>query len=102
MAGIYVLETGIVKPNIVVLNKYFKIKEVDNLVELKTNGLEIEAVPENLDIGNLEKIISILFEKIDKAYEKSKIPERPEKEDIEALDLFLKGVRRDDMEKVVY
>ena len=95
MAGIYVLETGVIQPNIVELNKYFKIKEVDKLIELKTTGTEVGTVPDYLDMGNMEKIINELFEKMDRAYSKSKIPERPEKEDIDALDLFLKNVRRD-------
>jgi hypothetical protein len=97
MAGIYVLETGIIKPDITELNKYFKIKEVNKLIALKKSGAETEAVPKDLDTGKLETIINGLFERIDRSYSKSKIPERPEKEDIEALDMFLKSVRRDNL-----
>ena len=95
MAGIYVLQTGIIKPNIEELNQYFKFPEVKQLIKLKKEGKESETPPKDLDTGNLEDRINYLFEKIDDAYLKSKIPERPDEEDVKALDEFLKKIRKD-------
>jgi predicted nucleotidyltransferase len=95
LAGIYVLETGIVKPSIVELNKYFGIKEIDDLVKLKLAGSENDELPKELDQGNLEQLINQMFDIIDKAYVNSNIPERPTKDEVKALDDFLKNVRMD-------
>lgn len=97
MAGIHVLQTGVIQPNIDTLNTYFKFPEVKQLIELKKQGRESEPAPPDLDTGKLEERINQLFEKIDEAYTKSKIPERPEEDDVKALDEFLKGVRRDNI-----
>ena len=94
MAGIYCLQTGLVKPNIIELNKYFKIKEVDKLVEIKRNGLENEPLKE-LEEGVLDIKIKELFDKIDETYIKSKIPEVPSKEDIKEINKFLINLRLD-------
>ena len=40
MAGIYVLQTGRIQPNINELNKYFRISEVHKLLEIKKKGTE--------------------------------------------------------------
>lgn len=95
MAGIYVLQTGIIQPNIAILNEYFKFPEIKKLIQLKMSGIEVEPVPEELDIGQLENRINYLFEKIDEAYIKSKIPEIPTEEDVNKIDEFLKSVRKD-------
>jgi len=92
MAGIYCLQTGQVKPNIEELNKVFKIKEVDKLLEIKRKGLEEEPLKE-LDEGILDSHIKILFEKLDEAYLKSKISENPSGEDIEEINKFLINLR---------
>jgi len=92
MAGIYCLQTGLVQPNIEELNKKFKIKEVTKLLEIKRKGLENEPL-KDLEEGELDILIKDLFDKIDKAYLKSKIPEIASKEDIEELNKFLIGVR---------
>ena len=92
MAGIYVLQTGLVQPNIHKLNSHFKIPEVTKLIEIKRAGLENEPLKE-LEEGVLDKKINELFEKLDEAYLKSKIPEAPSEEDIEELNKFLIGVR---------
>lgn len=95
MAGIYVLQTGVIKPNIEELNQYFKSPEVKQLIKLKKEGKENDTPPQELDTGELEDRINYLFEKIDETYLKSKIPERPDEEDVKALDEFLKKVRKD-------
>jgi len=95
MAGIYVLQTGQIQPNIEILNDYFKLPEVKKLIELKKSGKEIEPVPTEIDNGQLEKRINELFERIDKAYENSKMPEKPTDEEVEKINEFLVGVRKD-------
>lgn len=93
MAGIHVLQTGVIKPNIEELNQYFKFPEVKQLIKLKKAGKENDVPPPKLDTGKLEQRINYLFEKIDDAYLKSKMPERPEEEEVSALDEFLKRTR---------
>lgn len=92
MAGIYCLQTGLIEPNMEKLNKTFKIKEVDELLKIKRNGLEEEPL-KDLENGNLDLIIKDLFNKLDKAYLKSKIPDKPDKEDIEEINKFLISIR---------
>ena len=92
MAGIYALQTGLIKPNIEELNKYFKIKEVDKLLDIKKKGLENEPL-KDLEEGTLEKIIKDLFDKIDEAYLKCKMPEVPTPEEIEEVNKFLIKLR---------
>ncbi len=92
MAGIYCLQTGLIKPNIEELNKHFKIKEVTKLLEIKRKGLENEPLKE-LEEGTLDDKIKDLFDKIDEAYIKCKMPEKPTDEEIEEIDKFLIKLR---------
>lgn len=94
MAGVYCLQTGIIKPNIEELNKYFKIKEVKKLLEIKKKGKEDEPL-RDLEQGNLDRLIKKLFDKIDEVYVKSKIPEIPSKEEIGELNKFLIKLRNE-------
>jgi predicted nucleotidyltransferase len=91
MAGIHVLETGIIQPNIINLNKYFKIPEVKQLVQAKIQGNEVEPLKdaELLDSGVLDELIVKLLERIDRAYVKSKIPDHPDEDSIEAINKWL-------------
>ncbi len=92
MAGIYCLQTGLIKPNIEELNKYFKIKEVNKLLEIKRKGLEDEPL-KDLEEGKLDMVIKNLFDKIDEAYLKCKMPEIPTQEEIEEINKFLIKLR---------
>lgn len=92
MAGIYCLQTGLIKPNIEELNKHFKIKEVTKLLEIKRAGLENEPL-KDLETGSLDIIIKDLFDKIDSAYLKCKLPEKPSDEEIEEVEKFLIKLR---------
>lgn len=94
LAGIYVLQTGEIEPNIEILNRTFKIDEVKRLIELKKQGMEKGPVPADLDTGILETRINELFERIDKAFERSKIPDRPSPEDVEKINEFLLETRK--------
>lgn len=96
MAGIYVLQTGIIQPNIEKLNEYFKFPEVKQLIKIKISGENIP-VPKNMDTGKLEERINYLFTKIDEAYLKSKIPDYPSDEDKEKVNDFLKALRKNMM-----
>ncbi len=92
MAGIYCLQTGLIKPNIEELNKHFKIKEVTKLLEIKRKGLENESL-KDLEEGVLDGKIKDLFDKIDLAYLKYKMPEKPTDEEIEEINKFLIKLR---------
>lgn len=94
MAGIYCLQTGQIQPNIEQLNKKFKIKEVTKLLEIKRAGTEKMPL-QDLEEGTLDTLIKDLFDKLDEAYLKSRIPEQPDPEDIEAIDKFLIDLRLD-------
>ena len=95
MAGIYVLQTGRIKPNIEELNKHFKIKEVTKLLDIKRKGLENEPL-KDLETGTLDILIKDLFDKIDKAYLKCKMPEVPTDKEVEAVNKFLIKLRLED------
>ena len=95
MAGIYVLQTGQIQPNIEVLNKYFKIPEVKKLIEIKKAGKEDMIPPKDLDTGTLESKISELLDKIDDAYSKSKIAEKPSEEEIRKINEAIVNMRLD-------
>jgi len=99
MAGIYVLETGKIEPNLLKLNKYFKIKELDELIKLKIEGVEDGVVRESIDSGKLDELIIMLFERIDRAYIKSKIPEIPNDEEKRAIDNWLINLRLERIKK---
>jgi len=92
LAGIYCLQTGLIKPNIEELNKHFKIKEVTKLLEIKRAGLENEPL-RDLEEGKLDEIIKGLFDKIDEAYIKCKMPEVPTDKEIEEVNKFLISMR---------
>ena len=92
MAGIYCLQTGLIKPNIEELNKHFKIKEVTKLLEIKRKGLENEPL-KDLEEGTLDLIIKDLFDKIDEAYLKCEMPEKPTDEEIKEVEKFLVKLR---------
>jgi hypothetical protein len=92
MAGIYCMETGQIQPNLEELNKRFKIQEVADLLRIKRDGKENEPLKE-LEEGKLDLLIRDLFDKLDKSYIKSKIPEIPCEDDIEEINRFLISLR---------
>jgi len=92
MAGIYCLETGQIQPNMDKLNERFKIKEVDELLKIKREGTENGELI-NLDAGKLDTLIRDLFDKLDNAYLKCKMPEVPDEKDIEELNKYLINLR---------
>ena len=89
MAGTYALQTGRIQPNIIELNKYFKIPLVKTLVEYKMNGIENEEVKELADSGELDALIPPLFERMDKAYDRCKIQNKPDEEGMAEINSWL-------------
>jgi predicted nucleotidyltransferase len=89
MAGIYVLNTGIIEPNLIKLNKYFKNTNVKTLIEVKKSGKEKGEIPKLMETGLLDEDIAELFERIDTAFERSKIPLKPSDEEVDELNSYL-------------
>ena len=89
MAGIYALQTGRIQPNIVELNKYFKIPLVKTIVQHKIDGLEKEEVSDLVDSGELDALIPPLFERIDKAYDKCKIQPKSDEDGVIEINKWL-------------
>jgi hypothetical protein len=99
MACIYTMQTGKIQPDINELNKYFKIKEVKKLVEMKKNGVENDEleVEELRNSGTIDTLIVDLFARTDEAYTKSKMPNKVSPDDISNLNSFLIDLRREHM-----
>ena len=76
MAGIHTLQTGRIESNIETLNKYFKLDEVKTLIKSKREGFENDECMSLIENGSLDAMIPDLFERMDKAYIKSKIPDK--------------------------
>jgi predicted nucleotidyltransferase len=93
MAGTYALETGKIQPNIRELLKYWKIPLVKEIVELKKQGAENEEVQNYIDSGELDVIIPEMFKRLDRAYDRSKIPENSELDVVNEIDDFILGLR---------
>lgn len=95
MAGIYVLQNGRIEPNLNVLNQYFKLPCVKQLIELKQANREMSEPPPELLDGSLEKEIDALLERLDDAYIRSKIPEEPDEADREKINAYLLKIRKE-------
>lgn len=89
MAGTYALQTGRIQPNIIELNKYFKIPLVKTLVKHKIEGTEKSELKGLVDSGELDSIIPDLYERMDKAYMRCKISEKPDEEEIKKINSWL-------------
>lgn len=95
MAGIYVLQTGRIQSNIVELNKYFKINEINELIKYKQERMEEAEVEDLKNSGRLDELILELYGRIDDAYMKSKIPDSIDPSDEEILNEYLIKLRKD-------
>ena len=91
LAGIYALNTGQIEPNIEKLNQSFDYENVTNLIELKKHGEEKSKTGRN---ESHDKLIDDLFIQITNAFEASWLPESPNKEDYDAVDEYLKNLRK--------
>jgi hypothetical protein len=99
MAGIYTLQTGRIEPNIETLNKYFKIPEVKTLVKAKKEGFENDEVTSIIEDGSIDYMIPQLFERMDEAYIKSKIPEKTDPHLWNEINSWVIGLRKDKIGK---
>jgi len=93
LAGRYFLETGMIEPDINKLNKVYKIDEVKKLIKAKREREE-KAVVQDMDSGKLDELITLLYNKIDTAYENSKLQDIPSKHNIKKLNSFLIKLRK--------
>ena len=94
LAGTYALQTGRIQPNMVELNKYFKVPELKTLIKHKLDGTEESEVEDLKESGRLDEMIPPLYEKMDVAYLKSKIPEKPEEDDLLKVNSWLIELRK--------
>lgn len=94
MAGTYALQTGRIQPNMVELNKYFKLPEIKTLIKHKLEGTEESEVEDLKESGRLDEMIPSLFEKMDGAYLKSRIPEKPDEDDFLKMNSWLIELRK--------
>ena len=99
MAGTHVLQTGRIEPNIETLNKYFKIDEVKTLIKAKRDGFENDECVSLIENGSLDAMIPDLFERMDKAYVKSKIPDKVDPQLWGEINSWVIGIRKDKMGK---
>jgi len=94
MAGTYALQTGRIQPNMNELNKYFKLKPIKELIKMKQDGVEQEIADDMMFSGELDELILPMIDKLDEAYEKSRIPKRLEDSDKDKVNSWLITLRR--------
>lgn len=96
LAGIHVLETETIQPNIEKLAEYFDFDEVKTLIEMKKDGVENMAM--NITELKLQKAVEDrlkdLFTRMDEAYIKSNMQDTPTHDQLEAADKWLRRTRR--------
>ncbi len=66
---------------------------VKEILELKRRGAENDEVQSIIDTGELDVIIPDMFKRLDRAYDRSKIPEMSDKDVIEDINDFLVELR---------
>lgn len=96
LAGIHALETGTIEPNIVKLNKKYKVEVVDDLINDKINGLENDWAKQKYSDGNtnVDNLVNAWITEIDNAYIDSKLPTIPTHAQYDKLNKWLKEIRR--------
>jgi len=99
LAGIYALQTGQIEPHMETLNKYFKIKELKPLIQAKKDGFENDGVVAIVESGALDMMIPPLFDRMDKAYMKSKIPDRLDPDMFQKINQWLIELRTEKIGK---
>lgn len=76
LTGIYLMRTGEIEANLGKLNEVFGIEYIPELIERKTSGAEKGVLPET-DLGFYRKEYERLVGELEKASEKSDLPENP-------------------------
>ena len=77
LTGIYLMQTGEIEANLVKLNEIFDIKYIPELIERKVSGNEQGILPET-DLEFYRKEYERLVGELEKASEKSNLPENPD------------------------
>ena len=90
MAGIFLLRTGIIKPNIVDLNEVFQLDEVNELVARKIEGDE-KGTLDPKDLAHHQAKIEDLALAMNEVRERSPLPEEPTCRD--EMDAFILKLR---------
>lgn len=92
MAGIYVLERGKIVPDMLALNRKFKLQIIDRLIELKRT--EKAALIDRALEKESKAAIEMLFRQLDQARAMSRLPERANPR---PLDRFLIKIRLEEL-----
>ena len=80
LTGIHLMQTGEIEANLVKLNEAFRLSYIPELIERKTGGAEKGILPE-VDLEFYRKEYERLTTELEKASEKSHLPERAEAKD---------------------
>lgn len=76
LTGIHLMKTGEVEANLVRLNETFELPYIPELVERKTSGPE-KGILEQADLGLHEREYERLRTELERAFDKSNLPEAP-------------------------
>jgi Predicted nucleotidyltransferase len=93
-AGIHALKTGTIEPNIIKLNDIFDTQIVDKLIEDKLDGLENDIAKDKYGEGEIDGLVNAWIHEIDLRYADSKLQPVPTKEQYNAINKWLKELRR--------
>ncbi len=88
LTGIYLMQTGEIEANLIKLNEVFKLSYLPDLIERKIKGAEKGVLPE-ADLEFYRKEYERLVSELEKAAEKTNLPERPTAKD-ELNDLLIR------------
>jgi len=99
LAGTHALETGRIQSNMVELNKYFKVPEIKLLIKHKVEGTEEEEIKDLKESGQFDELIPPLFDRMERAYLRSKIPESPDEDGVAKLNSWLINLRKSQLEE---
>lgn len=80
LTGIYLMQTGDIEANLLKLNEVFKLSYIPELIERKVNGKEKGTLPE-ADLDFYRREYERLVVELEKAMEKSNLPEKPSAKD---------------------
>jgi predicted nucleotidyltransferase len=88
LTGIHLMRTGEIEANLVKLNEIFNIEYIPELIERKVNGKEKGVLPET-DLSFYRKEYERLVGELEKAQERSNLPENPDGK-VELNDLLIR------------
>ncbi|MCF3650041.1 nucleotidyltransferase domain-containing protein [Synoicihabitans lomoniglobus] len=92
LTGIWLMRTGEVQANVTVLNREFRLPQIDDLVARKTAGAEQQTI-EDQDMAVHERAYGSLSSQLEEARDSSKLRERPSEATFAQLDDLLVRLR---------